>query len=208
MLFWLLVCLLCVACPWWNSYVFYDFFYLIWRRSRESTNDISYCEIDQHRNASESFRRNIKPPGIYCVERLSHQQYIVFNRSLCRPWMKNCYYLYDLLRLQFFQFLGGYGDRRLNQDALIWRAVLLKNSIFEKTYFFQQKSSKSIFTRHGARRGAKSWPSWRRQLTTVPPKQLWFFFSFGAPKCRQCLFHLRRFLTLHPSGEGLYGVRT
>ena len=108
---------------------------------------------------------------------------------------------------KFFQILGSYADRRLHQNALLEPVVLMQNSIFEKTYFFQQKSLKSIFARHCARRGAKSWPSWRRHLSTVLSTKMMFVFSFGPPKCRECFRHLRRFLTLYPSREGLYGVR-
>ena len=81
----------------------------------------------------------------------------------------------------FFQNLGDSGDRRLHQNALLEPVVLMQNSIFEKTYFFQQKSLKSIFHNSSARRGAKSWPSWRRHLTTVVSKKWFLFLVFCRP---------------------------
>ena len=79
---------------------------------------------------------------------------------------------------KFCQILGAASVRRLHQNALLEPVVLMQNSIFEKTYFFQQKSLKSIFARHGARLGAKSWPSWRRHLSTVPLKISCFFSTY------------------------------
>ena len=82
---------------------------------------------------------------------------------------------------KFFQILEGRSVRRLHQNALLEPVVLLQNSIFEKTYFFQQKSLKSIFHNSSARRAAKSWPSWRRHLTTVVSKKWFLFLVFCRP---------------------------
>ena len=81
----------------------------------------------------------------------------------------------------FFQILGGGSVRRLQQNALLERAGLIQNSIFEKTHFFQQKSLKSIFHNSSARLAAKSWPSWRRHLTTVVSKKWFLFLVFCRP---------------------------
>ena len=81
----------------------------------------------------------------------------------------------------FFQFLGRYLDRRLHQNALLERAGLIQNSIFEKTHFFQQQLLKFIFHNSSARLGAKSWPSWRRHLTTVVSKKWFLFLVFCRP---------------------------
>ena len=81
----------------------------------------------------------------------------------------------------FFQILGASPVRRLHQNALLERTGLIQHSIFEKTCFFHQKSLKSIFHNSSARPGAKSWPSWRRHLTTVVSKKWFLFLVFCRP---------------------------